>query len=34
VLLEELEVVPDLAGLVVAAVDFAFEDCDVGLEGS
>jgi hypothetical protein len=34
VLLEELEVVPDLAGLVVAAVDFAFEDCDVGLDGS
>jgi hypothetical protein len=34
VLLEELEVVPDFAGLVVAAVDFAFEDCDVGLEKS
>lgn len=29
---EEFEVVPDFAGLVVAAVDLAFEDCDVGLE--
>jgi hypothetical protein len=28
---EELEVVPGLAGLVVAAVGFAFEDGDVGL---
>jgi hypothetical protein len=28
---EECEVVPDLAGLVVAAVGFAFEDRNVGL---
>ena len=28
---EELEVVPDFAGLVVAAVRFAFEDGHVGL---
>lgn len=30
---EEFEVVPDFAGLVVAAVGLAFEDCDVGLCG-
>jgi hypothetical protein len=29
---EEFEVVPDLAGLVVAAVGFAFEDGYVGLK--
>lgn len=28
---KKLEVVPNFAGLVVAAVGFAFEDCDVGL---
>ena len=28
---EEFEVVPDFAGLVIAAVDLAFEDSDIGL---
>jgi hypothetical protein len=29
--IEEFEIVPDLASLVVAAVGLAFEDGDVGL---
>lgn len=29
--IEEFEVVPDFAGLVIAAVGLAFEDGDIGL---